>query len=71
MPDYRRMLDLEGVEGPAEIVIAGDEAQVEKQLRDLANTGATDLLAMIFPVGELETSTERTRALLHSLIGKI
>jgi len=33
------MLDIEGVEGPAEIIIAGDEAQVEKQLRDLANTG--------------------------------
>lgn len=71
MPNYRRMLDMEGVEGPADIIIAGDEAQVEKQLRDLANAGATDLLAMILPVGELTASTERTRALLLSLIGKI
>ncbi|MCZ6536073.1 MAG: LLM class F420-dependent oxidoreductase [Chloroflexi bacterium] len=71
MPNYRRMLDIEGVEGPAEIIIAGDEAQVEKQLRDLANAGATDLLAMILPVGGLAASPERTRALLLSLIGKI
>jgi len=71
MPNYRRVLDIEGVEGPADVIIAGDEAQVEKQLRDLPNTGATDLLAMIIPVGELAISTKRTRALLHSLIGEI
>ena len=72
LPNYRRMLDKEGVAGPADIAIVGDEAAVERQLRDLASAGATDFFAAIMPVGpDAAASTARTRALLKSLVGKI
>lgn len=72
LPNYRRMLDKEGAAGPGDVAIAGDEAAVERQLRDLASAGATDLIAAIFPVGaDPAASAARTRALLGSLNGKI
>jgi F420-dependent oxidoreductase-like protein len=72
LPNYRRMLDKEGAAGPADVAIVGNEAAVEKQLRNLASTGATDLIAPIFPAGaNAGESLARTRALLKSLIGKI
>ena len=72
LPNYRRMLDKEGAAGPGDVAIAGDEAAVERQLRDLASAGATDFMAAIFPVGaDPAASAARTRALLGSLIGKI
>lgn len=72
LPNYRRMLDIEGAAGPAEVAIAGDEAAVERQLRALASAGATDFFAPIMPVGDDATaSVARTRALLQSLVGRI
>ncbi len=72
LPSYRRMLDLEGVESPADIAVVGSEEEVESQLREVADAGATELLASIFPVGDDEEgSVSRTRALLKSLVGKI
>ena len=72
LPSYRRMLDIEAVESPADIAIVGSEDEVESQLRAIADAGATELLASIFPVGDdEEASVSRTRALLKSLIGKI
>jgi len=72
LPNYRRMLDKEGVEGPADVVITGDEAAVERQIRELAEAGATDLMAAEFPVGDdAHASLDRTRALLRSLAGKV
>jgi alkanesulfonate monooxygenase SsuD/methylene tetrahydromethanopterin reductase-like flavin-dependent oxidoreductase (luciferase family) len=71
-PPYRRMLDVEGVEGPADVVVVGNESHVEEQLRRLAEAGATDLLATVFPVGgDGEASVARTRELLMSLVGKL
>ena len=64
-----QMLEIEGVEGPQDLAIVGNERQVESQLRSLANAGATDLLASIFPVDEGPESIPRTRALLKGLIG--
>jgi 5,10-methylenetetrahydromethanopterin reductase len=70
--NYRRMLDIEGVEGPSEIAIVGNEAQVEQQLRAMSDAGTTDFVASIFPVGDdAEASEARTWALLKSLVGKI
>ncbi len=70
LPSYRRMLDAEGVESPAEVAVIGSESEVESQLRALADAGATDFLASIFPVGDdAEASTARTRKLLESLAG--
>ena len=72
LPSYRRMLDIEGVESPAEVAIIGNEAEVEAQLRSLSDAGATDYLASIFPTGDdVEASAARTRELLKSLVGKI
>jgi 5,10-methylenetetrahydromethanopterin reductase len=70
--NYRRVLDIEGVAGPADVAVVGDEQQVERQLRALASAGATDFLAAIFPVGADEAaSTTRTWNLLKSLAGKL
>ena len=71
LASYRRMLAVEGVQDPAELAIIGNESEVEEQLRSLANAGATDLLATVFPVDEGQVSTGRTRALLKSLIGRL
>lgn len=72
LPSYRRMLDIEGVEAPEDVVIVGNEEEVEDKLRRIADAGATDLLAATFPVGDDEkASVARTRSLLKSLVGKI
>ena len=72
LPNYRRMLDKEGAAGPADVAIIGNEPQVEQQIRALASTGATDMVAPIFPTGANPgESMARTRALLQSLIGKV
>lgn len=70
--NYRRVLDIEGVNGPADVAVLGNESQVEQQLRGLAAAGATDFLAAIFPVGEdAAASMSRTWTLLKSLNGKL
>ena len=38
LPSYRSMLDIEGVESPAEIAIIGNETEVESQLRTLSES---------------------------------
>jgi len=69
---YRKMLELEGTAEPADVAVIGDEASVERQLREYADGGATDLLAAVFPEGvDEEASTARTRALLKGLVGKM
>ncbi|WP_089937144.1 TIGR03564 family F420-dependent LLM class oxidoreductase [Candidatus Entotheonella palauensis] len=70
--NYRRMLDIEEVAGPADVAVVGNESQVEAQLRALADAGATDFLASIFPVGDdADASMTRTWNLLKALQGKI
>ena len=71
LPSYSAMLEREGVEGPGGIAIVGNEAAVEEQLRQLAELGATDFLATIFPADGSQTSVARTRALLQSLVGSV
>ena len=72
VPHYRRMLDIEGVDGPADVAVTGSEAEVGAQLRSYADAGASDLLASVFPVGDdAEASISRTHVLLKSLVGKI
>ena len=67
LPSYKSMLDIEGAEGPEEVVVVGNEEQVEQQLHALAQAGATDLLAMSFTADvDEEASSARTRALLKS-----
>jgi F420-dependent oxidoreductase-like protein len=72
LPNYRRMLDREGVAGPEDVAIVGDEAEVERQVRALAGIGCTDLVAPVFPVGDdAAASVARTWSLLKGLVGKV
>jgi F420-dependent oxidoreductase-like protein len=68
LPNYRRILDHGGAEGPADAAIVGDEAAVAAQIESMFAAGATDMWAAIFPVGDdREGSRTRTRALLQDL----
>ena len=67
LPSYRAMLDREGVEGPADVAIVGDESAVGEQLSRLAEIGATDYLAVPFRVPGDDEAVERTRAVLAGL----
>ncbi|MDP8952717.1 MAG: TIGR03564 family F420-dependent LLM class oxidoreductase [Actinomycetota bacterium] len=58
VPAYRAMLEREGVAGPADVALVGDAATVEAELRRLADTGVTELMAAPFPADE--GATERT-----------
>jgi 5,10-methylenetetrahydromethanopterin reductase len=70
--NYRRVLDIEGVEGPQDVMLVGNEAEVEAQLRDLADAGATDFYAAFMTLDRDDAeSLPRTRALLKGLIGKV
>jgi 5,10-methylenetetrahydromethanopterin reductase len=70
LPSYRAMLDREGVESPADILIVGNEDAVTDQLHHLAAAGVTELLAIPFPVGsDRQASLDRTRTLLRHLNG--
>jgi len=72
LPSYRAMLDREGVEGPADVAVVGDESAVGEQLTRLAEAGVTDFLAAIYPVGkDPAASLARTRATLIGLLGRI
>lgn len=51
LPSYRAMLDREGVEGPEDLAIVGDEAAVGARLDELAALGVTDFAAGLFPAG--------------------
>jgi F420-dependent oxidoreductase-like protein len=65
LPSYRAMLDLEGVDGPADVAIIGDEEHVAAAVGRLAHGGVTELSAVIAaPNAE---DHERTWQLLASL----
>ncbi len=51
LPNYRRMLDRAGVDGPADVVIAGDEKTVRSGLQAFLDAGATDVWAVPFDTG--------------------
>jgi F420-dependent oxidoreductase-like protein len=72
LPNYRRMLDREGAAGPADVAIVGNEAEVERQIRAIADTGATDFVAWTYPVGDdARASLDRTWSLVKGLVGKV
>lgn len=65
LPSYRAMLDREGAEGPANVAIVGREAEVQAQVRRLADVGATDFCGA--PFG----SPEQIRASIGALAALI
>ena len=69
--NYRRVLDLEGVESPAEVAVIGDEASLRRQLETFAAAGATEFVANIFDVPGEPDSAQRSYDALKSLVGKI
>jgi F420-dependent oxidoreductase-like protein len=64
MPAYRAVLDREGVAGPGDVSIVGDEAHVAGELRRLADVGVTEFVGS--PLGDA-ADRERTTAVLAAL----
>ncbi len=48
LPSYRAMLDREGATGPADVVVAGSQADVQAVMRRLQAAGVTDFLGVPF-----------------------
>ena len=67
LPSYRAMLDREGVDGPADIAIAGDENLLRGEIKRLEDIGVTDFNAAIMDVEE--GAYDRTLEFLASLNG--
>lgn len=62
--EYRAMLDREGVAGPADVAVVGDETVVAQQIDRLRDAGATEFMAT--PFGTVEEQ-RRTTAVLADL----
>jgi len=58
LPSYRAMFEREGVEGPADVAIIGDESVLKDSLDRLAQIGVTDFIAAPFPADK--DAVERT-----------
>ena len=63
--NYRRLLDIEGADSPADVAIIGSEAEVEDKIRAFDQAGTTDFIASIMP-GD-EDTFQRTWELLTRL----
>ena len=66
LPSYRSVMDEEGVTGPQDVSIVGDEAHVTAELERFAAAGATDFSALEFGLSDEDIA--RTRVLLRSLV---
>ena len=66
LPSYRSMLDKEGLEGPADLAIAGDETELRRKMRQLKDIGVTDFCASI--VADDAETHDRTLEFLASEI---
>ena len=65
LPSYRAMLDREGIEGPADLALVGDENYLFGQIKRFADMGVSDFNAAIMDVEE--GSYDRTIEFLASL----
>lgn len=66
LPSYRRMLDREGVAGPADIAIIGGASEVAERVAALSEIGVTDFAAVEF--GATPDEINDTRNALKSLL---
>ena len=66
LPSYRAMLDREGVAGPQDIALAGDENYMRGEINRLRDMGVTDFAAAV--VGTDEGAFERTLDFLSSCL---
>lgn len=65
LPSYRRVMDLEGIAGPADVSLVGDEDTVRAGIEAFAAAGATDFAALELVLDD--DAASRTRALLRDL----
>ncbi len=65
LPSYRAMLDREGVAGPGDAMVCGNEDSVREQLANISAAGATEFSAA--EIGANSDDYARTRALLVSI----
>ena len=65
LPSYRAMLDREGATGPEDVAVVGSESEVERQLAELEQAGATDFTAS--PFGSTEEQ-QRTLDFLRAMV---
>lgn len=68
LPNYRRILDIGGLEGAADAAIVGDEEAVAASFRALYDAGATDIWAAAFPVGDDREARAASRRRTHALL---
>ncbi len=66
LPSYRAMLDREGLPGPAELAIIGDEATCKARVQELAAAGVTHFAASEFANNAEDQA--RTRSFLTSML---
>jgi F420-dependent oxidoreductase-like protein len=66
LPSYRAMLDREGLDGPGDIAIVGDERVVTARLEAVRATGVDEFAATI--VARNPEERDRTRAFLRSYL---
>jgi 5,10-methylenetetrahydromethanopterin reductase len=64
LPSYRAMLDREGLAGPEDLAVVGDEAAVAERLAEIQAAGPTQVMASLFGRPE---EKERSLALLARL----
>ena len=64
LPSYRAMLDREGVAGPEELAIVGNESTLRAAIQRLRDVGVTDFNAAVMPVAD--GVAEATMDLLES-----
>ncbi|TDC74563.1 LLM class F420-dependent oxidoreductase [Actinomadura sp. 7K507] len=67
LPSYRAMMDREGVDGPADLAIVGDEDTVAAKLEELSGAGVTDFVAAEYMSGE---DRGRTRKFLKTVMAR-
>ncbi|MGI5415266.1 LLM class F420-dependent oxidoreductase [Actinomadura luteofluorescens] len=65
LPSYRAMMDREGVEGPKDLAVIGDEDAVAAKLEELSEAGVTDFVAAEYVPGD-----RRTREFLKTVTAK-
>ena len=65
LPSYRAMLDREGVSGPQDIAIIGDENTLRGEIKRFEDAGVTDFNAAIMDVEE--GAYDRTLEFLSSM----
>jgi F420-dependent oxidoreductase-like protein len=64
LPSYRAMLDREGLEGPADLALIGDEAALRAGVASMANAGVDVLAASLFGTDDEQA---HTRALMADI----